>query len=316
MPDTELAVRILRTSEISAPAKQQFCSLFETVFEKPFPIDLFERKYRSVPQGDSFHALLLRGDEVLGAYNAIPVQYRAGQQVVDAALPADLMIHPSLRPALKEVGEMMDGLYEALRETGAAFVVVLLREQIFVLHQWLGHMEKIGRMAYYVAPGRRSLPGRAVLPWLSKSRVARGRNTSDVLFERRRDKNRYTLFPIEYRSLALSNGAAVYVRKPYFPIGDIPSFVKVAFLLDVPSPVHDSLDEVAERIAEREPDLHAIFYLGFSGMPCRHFRELKPKYQKPEWCAAIKILRPELADPALVCDAAKWNLSLGDSDLL
>ena len=137
----------LQPSEITA-----LTQLFETVFSKPCPQDLFIRKFAHSPMGHAIHSLMFLDGQLIGAFSAIPVRYRFFGETLLFAITADLMIHPNHRGPVYRVQKLGNGLYDALAREGVAFIFCCLRDQVFQMHHAISSWQAIGKISYYAAP--------------------------------------------------------------------------------------------------------------------------------------------------------------------
>jgi len=149
-----LDFQVRTTGELKPEELVALARLFEVVFGKPCPEDLFQRKFGRSCLGRSVHSLMFLDGELIGAFSAIPVRYKFFGRTVLFAITADLMIDKRHRGPLSRVQRLAEGMYEALAREGVAFVFCCLRHQVFGLHQAVSMWRAIGKVHYYAAPFR------------------------------------------------------------------------------------------------------------------------------------------------------------------
>ena len=139
------------TIELSTAEIASLRGLFTLVFHKPFPEDLFLRKYARTCLGYSVHSLMFLDGEMMGAFSAIPVRFHFHGSEVLFAFAVDLMIHPDHRNSLPRFMQLAENLYNRLTAEGVGFVYACQRDEIAQLHLRLSRWRAIGKVHYYVA---------------------------------------------------------------------------------------------------------------------------------------------------------------------
>jgi hypothetical protein len=311
----------LRPEEIAGLTR-----LFETVFAKPCPEDVFRRKFAGGGPGGSVHSLMFLGGELIGAFSAIPLRYRFFGRTLLFAITADLMIDPRHRGAISRVQRLAEGMYQRLAGDGVAFVFCCLREEIFQFHKAVSRWRAVGKVHYYAAPIRLPYLGPAssvvrasVRIW---NRLSPGpAQLGDAAFEIEKVNDaafaawRYGIFPSGYVTVALRGGTAVYATELYYPIAGVPPQVRLALLIDVAPLTQASFDEAVLTIRRREPGLTVLAYQGsLPFRPCEMIR-IPEKYEKPSWTLAGRVLRPDQVDDRIF-ELRHWNINLSNGDLV
>ena len=242
-----IAYAVKTTDQLTASEILQLRELFTEVFHKPFPEDVLRRKYSGSRLGYSFHSLMLDEDRIVGVFSAIPVRYRFFGKPVLFAPTADLMIAQPYRGPVKQLQTLGQGLFEKLKEAGAAFVFACLREEMKMVHQAVSRWRTVGKVFYYVAPlrlpycapagrlirwglvglhsledagqalspasyapdqaGRRKRLPHTHSPRLQESAGA-GKWPIEKINDRQFAQYRYHVFPAPYQTLSLAGGAA------------------------------------------------------------------------------------------------------------
>jgi hypothetical protein len=301
----------LEPSEITALAQ-----LFEIVFNKPCPEDLFIRKFAHSPIGHSVHSLMFLNGELIGAFSAIPVPYRFFGETLLFAITADLMIHPQHRGPVSRVQKLANGLYDALARDGVAFVFCCLRDRVFQLHHALSGWQAIGKISYYAAPAS-ALARAAVRAW-----NRRAPQPHDAAYEIEKIADaaftdwRYRIFPTHYTTIDLPNGAwTVYATDLYYPISGIPRQLRTGILIDVSPLTKTNFDAAVRNIREREPTLSVLAWQGYLRFQPSEMLRIPAKYEKQPWTLAGKVLISGQVD-ARVFDLNNWNINLSNGDLV
>jgi hypothetical protein len=308
--------QVRTTDELEASEITALAQLFEIVFGKPCPEDLFIRKFARSPTGRSVHSLMFLDGQMIGAFSAIPVPYRFFGQTLKFAITADLMIHPNHRGPVSRVQKLGNGLYDALAREGVAFVFCCLRDQVFRLHHGLSGWQAIGKISYYAAPSF-ALARAAVRAW-----NRRAPQSQDAPYEIEKIADavftdwRYRIFPTHYTTIDLPGGAsAIYATELYYPISGIPRQLRTGILIDVSPLTKTNFDAVVRNIREREPALSVLAYQGYLRFGPRDMLRIPAKYEKQPWTLAGKVLIPGQVD-ARVFDLNNWNINLSNGDLV
>jgi hypothetical protein len=310
------AFQVRTTNELEPSEITAMAQLFEAVFSKPCPEDLFIRKFARSPIGHSIHSLMFLNGELIGAFSAIPVPYRFFGHTLLFAITADLMIHPQHRGPVSRVQKLANGLYDALIREGVAFVFCCLRDQVFQLHHAISGWQAIGKISYYVAPAN-VLARTAVRAW--NRRVPQ---LPDAPYEIEKIGDavftdwRYRIFPTRYRTISLPGGAtATYVTDLYYPIVGLPRQLRTGILIDVSPLTKTNFDAAVRQIREWKPALSILAYHGYLRFQSSDMLRIPAKFEKQPWTLAGKILIPSQVD-ARVLDLNNWNINLSNGDLV
>lgn len=303
------------TSELTPDDIAQLRELYAGVFAKPFPEDVFQRKYAGSCLGYSFHSLMFDGGRLIGAFSAIPARYHFFGTEVLFAPTADLMIAKPYRGPVKRLQTLGQGLFAALRGAGIAFVFACLREEMKMVHVAASHWRAIGKVFYYAAPvnalarwALRMRPGTRHAPGAGKWPIEK---INDEQFA----KYRYGIFPVPYRTVTFPGGSAVYATEFFYPIEGVPPRLRLGLLLDV-SPLEEScFNRAVAEVLRLEPRLHFLAYQGALPFRPREMFRVPERFEKKGWFLAGRILRDDLVDER-VFDIAHWNINLSNGDLI
>jgi hypothetical protein len=307
--------QVRTTNELEPAEITALTKLFEIVYAKPCPEDLFMRKFANSPTGHAIHSLMFLDGQLIGAFSAIPAPYRYFGQTLLFATTADLMIHPQHRGPISRVQKLAVNLYDALAREGVAFVFCCLRDEIFKLHQAISGWRAIGKVSYYAAPSL--APARALLrAWNREVQPSDAPCEIEKLNDAVFTNWRYRVFPTPYRTVDLPDGGtAIYATELFYPIAGIPSQLRTGILIDVVPLTAANFDAAIRKIREREPSLRILAYQGYLRFQPREMLRIPAKYEKQAWTFAGKILLPAQVD-AKIFDIRHWNINLSNGDLV
>lgn len=311
--------RVCTTNELEPADIAALAQLFEIVFRKPCPEDLFVRKFAKSPTGRSVHSLTFLDGELIGAFSAIPVPYRFFGQTLLFAITADLMIHPNHRGPVSRVQKLSSGLYEGLVREGVAFVFCCLRDEVFRLHQAISGWRAIGKISYYAAPSL-AVVRAAVRVWNRWHGPEPQSQDAPYGIEKIADAGftdwRYRIFPTRYSAVDLpAGGTAIYATDLYYPIVGIPPQLRTGILMDVFPLTKTNFDAAVDLVRKQEPSLNVLAYQGYLRFQPREMLRIPAKYEKQAWTLAGKVLIPGQVDARLF-DLNKWNINLSNGDLV
>ena len=317
---------VLTTREIIPAEIADYTRLFREVYGKPFPEDLFLRKFARNCFGGSVHSLMFHDGQLAGAFSAIPVRYHFFGRSLLFANTADLMIAQRHRGSIPRLHTLAEGLYRALAREGVSFVFGCLRDEVFQVHRAVSGWRAAGKIHYYAAPFR--------LPWLGPatallragarlrnrfSRAPRGSGHPGFPIEKVNDAAfadyRYQVFPTAYRNVSLPGGGAIYAKDLFYPVAGIPANIRLGLLIDVIPLTKANFDAAAAAIRKLEPQLGALAYQGHLPFQPREMIPLPARFAKPSWTLGGRILLPAAADER-VFDIANWNINLSNGDLV
>ena len=312
----EPVFKVRSTDELKPAEIGALTRLFEVVYGKPCPADLFLRKFGRSCLGYSIHSLMFLGEELIGAFSAIPVLYRFFGETRLFSITADLMIHPQYRGSIPRMKCLADGLYAALAREGVAFVFCCLRDEVFQLHRAVSGWRAIGKVHYYAAP--LAFPLRAaVRVWNGSSATP---PPTDFAIEKVNDDGfscwRYGIFPTNYTTIALpGGGVAIYATELHYPIAGIPRWLRVGLLIDVFPLSSENFDAAIEAIPRREPALNVLAYQGYLPFEPRGMLQVPARYERQPWTLAGRILTRDQIDDRIF-EIRQWNINLSNGDLV
>jgi hypothetical protein len=324
MSAADFDVEVKLTSELTARERARFCWLFEDVFQRQFPEDLFLRKYRDAYMGDSLHCLAIR-DEIAGAFSAVLFRYSFFGRECLFAIAIDLMLETRFRPNVALMRRTSEALYSRLAASGVAFVFSCVREEMMRFHEVIGRWRRIGRVRYQAAPIRGPhVPGLgACLRMLVRaSNGIGGAGVSDAAAPAIEKVNdlpfrayRYSFFPTEYRTVRVAEGEAVYTGKMFWDLPGAPKGIALSLLVDVWPQRLDVFDAVVQHIARTDRDVDYLIYPGYLAFQPRRMWRVPERLEPTRYFLGGRILRPDLIDER-VYDIGNWNINLSNTDLV
>jgi hypothetical protein len=318
-------IEVKLTSELTPGERARMCSLFGEVFHRPFPEDLFLRKYADAYSGDSFHCLAVR-DEIAGAFSAVLFRYSFfGEERVFASA-IDLMLESQYRPNVGLMKRMSGSLYKRLAEAGVSFVFSSVREEMMRFHQVVGGWRNIGRLSYYIAPVRGPrIPGAgALLRTLTRAfnaitTVGRDGPPKGLPIQKWNDDPflayRYSFFPTEYRQVKVEGGEAVYTGRMFWNLPGAPEHLRLSLLVDVRPSRRSVFDAVVREIVRTVRDIDYLIYPGHLPFQPRLLWRVPRRMERPRYYLGGRILRPDLIDDR-VYQIDNWDINLSNTDLV
>lgn len=130
------------------------CQLFETVFEgHSKAIERFKEEFLHTALGYSFHAMMVEGNEILGAHSLIPCDYLYGGSKVLVAFSVDTMIKKGHRDFFN-LKDLVDLTESAAKKAGVKFIFGFPNDNSYLVLKKGFRYKDIGRMNTYVYPYR------------------------------------------------------------------------------------------------------------------------------------------------------------------
>ena len=127
-----MEIKICSTQEWSYCEWESFVSSFEAIFHKGFTKDYFNNKYLSVCDRQSYHALLLHEDKVVGNISVIPYWYRHNEdELIKIGLAADVFILEDYRSDPFTLRRMYKRLTKLLIEKRIVSVIAVPNETAY-----------------------------------------------------------------------------------------------------------------------------------------------------------------------------------------
>ncbi len=150
-----MEIKICSTQEWSYCEWESFVSSFEAIFHKGFTKDYFNNKYLSVCDRQSYHALLLHEDKVVGNISVIPYWYRHNEdELIKIGLAADVFILEDYRSDPFTLRRMYKRLTTLLIEKRIVSVMAVPNETAYSYWKNVVKWQDVGMIKYWGMPVR------------------------------------------------------------------------------------------------------------------------------------------------------------------
>lgn len=148
-----MEVVVKKSSDLSQEEFRQISRLFETVFEKPRPIELLHRQYEQNPFGYAWLSMLVDGGRIVGLNSYVPSYYVVIGQRKVFANSIDSMVEKAYRDFFN-FNDMIRAAYKTMAANGVDFVYGYPNDNSFPVLTKGKLMRPIGRMFTYCLPCR------------------------------------------------------------------------------------------------------------------------------------------------------------------
>jgi len=308
------------TDKLTETEQQQIRDLFLRVFNKKMTKDSFERKFFYTPMGYSYHGLMLHEDIIVGAFSAVPGQYKFFGKKQIFSLSVDTMIAPEYRGAGHLI-KMASLVHQGLANDGIPFIFGFPNEHFYAVQKRLLKYEDIGELDYYVLPLNIGSVVQKLKPlnFLSRgfckltARFCRIRDNSEAghgiakIVDKQFEQHRYDA---SYSRIALGE-AAQCIYKIYEEEGGI----RTLYIIDVIPLTVATLARAVKQICRTAgKTVDIIIYVG--KLPSKPVGLWKtPDSKKPQRIRMTgKILIPNVIDDS-VFNINNWSVNISDFDV-
>lgn len=143
-----------KTTELTKNQIELFCSLFNRVFNnfQKNP-ESFKEQYLNTALGYSFHSLMFSDEELVGAHNVIPVNYKFNGENMVFCVGTDTMIKENFRN-LANLKQLIKQSDEAIKADGVDFVFGFPNENSYAVLKRVFKYKDIGCLSTYILPYR------------------------------------------------------------------------------------------------------------------------------------------------------------------
>jgi len=309
------------TRELSAKERDQFCTLFECVFQKDMSRQAFERKYTHTPLGHSHHGLMLVEGQIVGAYNLVPYQYQCFGSRQLFGLSVDAMIDKEHRNGPFNMVRMAKRACEGALQDGVVFAFGFPNDAAHAFTRKILKWTDLGDLEFYALPinigvfreslawanplSRLCAAGLAHMPRLSTGRLSTFpiEKICDGPFRRHRYDERHGIIHLRrggectYRVCEEDNG------------------IRAFYIIDV-TPL------TAARFAEAVRRLHGIaatcadlmLYVGRLPFPPKGLLRVPPPKRPRRIRMCGTILDPQRVDQRIL-EIDNWNINISNFDV-
>jgi len=143
-----------KTTDLTEQEINIFCSLFNNIFkENQKSPDAFKEQYLNTAFGYSYHALMFSEEQLVGAFNEMPVNYIVNGIKNVFGVGADVMIKEGFRslPNLMQLIKLCD---KAIKEDGINFIFGFPNENAHSVMNRVFKYKDIGSLKTYILPYR------------------------------------------------------------------------------------------------------------------------------------------------------------------
>jgi len=310
-----------QTDRLAAEEVGQFTDLFNRVFGKVLDGAQFERKYRQTPLGHSYHGLMTVDEQIVGAYNLVPYEYRCFGAKRLFALSVDAMIDAEHRSGPFHLLKMARLVYPQAVGDGVVFAFGFPNDQAYAFTRKLLTWKELGQLEFYALPlnigaFRPSLRWANPLSRLCAAALARaprpfGRKRSDFPVEKVCDEAfRQHRYDARYGVIPLNRGGACTYR-----VYEEDDGVRVLYIIDVHPLTAPCFAEAVARlhgIATSCADL--ILYVGWLPFAPKGLWRVPPSLRPRQIRMCGKILDPKGVDERIL-HMENWNVNISNFDV-
>ena len=309
------------TRELSSDQCDQFCALFESVFEKPMSAQAFERKYSDTPLGHSHHTLMLVDGKVVGAYNLVPYRYHCFGASRLFGLSTDAMIHEQYRNGPFNMVKMAKRTWEGAARDGVVFAFGFPNDAAYTFTRKVLKWADMGELDFYALPinigafrqslawanpfSRLCAAGLSHMPRLSAARPVTFAvdKVCDTAFRRHRYDERH-------HTIDLGGGGDCT-----YSICVEDGGIRVLYIVDVTPPTAARFAQAMaalRAIAAKRADL--ILYVGRLPFAPKGLLRVPPSKRPRQIRMCGRILDPHDVDRR-VLEIDHWNINLSNFDV-
>lgn len=311
------------TNQLSRQELSQISALFETVFEKPRPIDLLLRQYVNNPIGYSYHSLLIDNNQIKGLNSYVPVYYRVNGKKLLFANSIDSMVDKNYRDFFN-FKDIVTTAYNNMQKEGVAFVYGYPNDNSFPVLTKSKLMKEIGKMYTYCLPihvGAIKSSLRFLNPlseilcktWVITSKIFA--NTKSINFQIEKDSEsynttRYLRNDGKYNIVNIGDGITAYYKI------QLHENVRSAFLIDVSEKSSRAFNRAVWYILKNHSkEFDILLYPGWLPFSNTGMTRIPRKLEPKNFNFAGKILNKEVI-PDIIWDISNWDTNLSNYDLI
>lgn len=135
-----LEYKIVRGAEEFRSVKDQFIDLFQSVFDRPYPVERWKHFFEKIPCGPSQGIAVWDKERLVAFSGVLPQEFilPRSKELVSYGLSVATMIHMKYRLGLKTYILMMDKVKEISKETGFHFILAFPNDNLFPINAKIG----------------------------------------------------------------------------------------------------------------------------------------------------------------------------------
>ena len=289
--------------------------------DRNLTVPYFKQKYYETVKGYSYHGLLFnRGNQVVGAFSAIPYEFQYMGRPMIFALGVDAFVHRNYRSNPLHLKKMLKLAEESLKKDGISFIYANPNENSCLYYQKMCKWVQIGELDYYITPMKAgSLLKRFTWINIFSKPAIRILNALDIWRTRHHhqpvnkgislvrseifEKNRFFEY---HKSRILNNKTKLRYR-----LTD-ENGIQTLYIIDL-NPLSPGSMANAICFLLKNEDFDVILYIGIQPHKLLSIRKV-PEIFVPQTLNFLgKILLPDVIDPQ-VLDRKKWDFNLAYFD--
>ena len=140
------------TSQLEEAIWQSYANCFNHVFNREYPIQNFKEKYLKSFRNESYHALIIDNDMVVGGCTAIPYKYIYFGQEISCALFVDAFVQEDYRKNEFAMYDAYTLIKDKLIEDGFPFIISVPNDTAYPFWKEFAEWKDIGILPWYVLP--------------------------------------------------------------------------------------------------------------------------------------------------------------------
>ena len=313
--------RLLLTPELKQSHWEDLANVFNETMDRNLPVEYFKQKYHETVKGYSYHGLLFdSGNQVIGAFSAIPYEFQYMGRSMIFALGVDTFVHKDHRSNPLHLRKLTQLTEESLKKDGIPFIYAIPNENSCFYLKKMCKWVQIGELDYYITPAKAgsllkrfsrinifSKPAIRVLNALDIWRFRHDHQTVNKRISLIRsaifEKNRFYEY---HKSRILDNNTKLRYRL-YDENG-----IQALYIVDLHPLSPGSMANAISFLLKNE-NFDLILYIGIQLHQLLCLRKVPKKYVPRTLNFIGKILLPEVIDPQ-VLDRKEWNFNLAYFD--
>lgn len=314
---------IKKTTDLTEIEISKICLLFGEVFiGHSKSTGEFKDEFLNTALGFSFHALMVDGDEIVGAHSLIPCHYIIEEKSVLMAFSVDTMIRKKYRDFFN-LKNLVDLTEQESRKHGIYFIFGFPNDNSYPIFKKGLNYKDIGSMFTYIYPYRiggiktnlRWLNSLSILlcrSWELISVILSNKKEYHALLDKDRtcyNSYRYQWFGKGYRQIVLCDFHFVYRIALH-------NGIRTAFLIDMDKISGYNIYRAVSYIRRKEgKNFDLLLYVGC--LPCKTFPLIKlPRRFEPKKFNFTGKFPDKNNVNEQLFDIKNWNVNLSCYDLI
>ena len=140
------------SSKLNEATWQSYTNCFNHVFNREYPGQHFKEKYLKNFLNESYHALIVHNDRVVGGCTAIPYKYSYFGREIQCALFVDAFVHENYRKDEFALYDAYTLVKDKLIEDGFPFIISVPNDTAYLFWKEFAEWRDIGILPWYVLP--------------------------------------------------------------------------------------------------------------------------------------------------------------------